>query len=152
MRKFEREQTNSVKFDGSAARGIIDLRKQYDKEAEGICSELTAAIKSAETKFQELQLRYEPKIESIFSGTSLEGTPARLIGIDYSKADQHGVVFAQKLGVDPIDMFLNMLKVTVDNGPGLVDDQDRIYFDLKQGDFSGAWGKNRQSQRESENV
>jgi hypothetical protein len=148
MRTYDKEQQDSVMFEGSQAREIIDLRRSMDSEAESICQELHAAFDRAEERFKELSLQYEPRIQSYLKGTELEGISIDMVGFDFSNSEKHGVVFAKKVQRSPLEAFLNLLRITTDEVSASPGSDDRIYVEpIDKDSTAKQWGV-----RERENA
>lgn len=138
MRSYEKEQKDSVMFQGEQAGKIVETRKAMDKEAEEICGRLHDAFNLAEEEFKQLGLRYEPQFVAALKGTELESVPLERIGFDFTSAEKHGVVFAREIEKNPIAAFLELLRKTTESGPSVGDD-DRIYVESigeKKSDYS----------------
>jgi hypothetical protein len=148
MRTYDKEQQDSVMFEGSQALEIIDLRRNMDSEAESICQELHAAFDRAEERFKELGIKYEPRIQSYLKGTELEGTPIDMVGFDFSNSEKHGVVFAKQVQRSPLEAFLNLLRITTDEVSASPASDDRIYVEpIGKDSTAKQWGV-----RERENA
>ena len=142
MRKYEDDQVQSVMLQGKDAQMLSSYRQEMDLAAEKICQELNSAFNRAEEQFKQLGYEYEPKFSKLFEGTDLQGVPVGQIGIDFSKSEQHGIVFAKKIERSPIEVFLETLRsATKDHvGPG----SDSIIIESGGPDLAKAWGTQRE--------
>jgi hypothetical protein len=138
MRTYEKEQVDSVMFDGEDASRIVQLRKTIDERSKEICGRLQEAYDLAEEEFKQLGIQTEPEFAEYFQGTKLENVPLSRIGFDFSGAEAHGVVFARETKYSPHEMLLDILRRTTEDGPSMSDD-DRLYVEPKP-DVAGAWG------------
>lgn len=148
MKTYEKDQDESVMFEGQKARDLIELRKSIDKGVEEICQHLNQAFDLAEEEFKQLFKQYEPKLNTVLQGTELENVPIQQLALDYSKASRYGIIFGWKVEQDPIARLFQALSGMVKRqSPGAVPTSEDIVFDVK--DMTQKWGTD---QKVSENA
>lgn len=152
MRTYEKDQDNSVVFEGQKAEKLISLRQAMDAQGADICSELHKAIEIAQEEWKRLYAQYKPQFEQVMVGTELERVPFENVGLDYSKAAKTGIVFGKKLNVDPIALiFQKLVDLTDSQGPLSYPGSDSIIFETRPG-FEIKWGTDQSKQKEYENA
>lgn len=138
MRKYDDDQKKSTLFEAEQAERLKTIRISMDQEAESICQELHQAIDTAQQKFNQMGLKYEPQLKKVLDGTDLENVELENIGFDFSYMDEHGFVLGREIQ-SPIGAFVEMLRKTVERGP--VPTEDSIYFErIEPKNVQERWG------------